>query len=549
MRTAGPGFTGTLGWRSICFAWSGRQPGTIQGKEESDMENPESTRFVDDYAPGGNDVVELTNARFADVAGGGFHDSRVSVLIQNGNICAMPGLDDTGDRPKADVSIDLQGKTVIPGLFNVHCHIQMINPTVFSDLKTVKARKAFHDHQVEKNMSDCLARGITHVRDAFTDDLDANRQLQSRIQAGQLPGPRIHQAVVVGARGGYLSPEFRGMKKILLNALGLGTMDYEDKHSGVVAFPKNADDARVRDAVDRAIDERGADLIKVGESLEQSLLNPDPITMSPEQLHAITDQARQRGVQSTIHSVSVDTFRRAVRAGFSSLAHMARDGRLDQEDIDACLTSGCIIEPTLSVGYDMSWRLKNDPFADDPNLETLYAFRNETMTRLAGEFWIPELRECVTAGFERAGRGKYKMLGLIDLSKLLSHFSRLANHGIENTKRLYDAGVIMACGNDGGVQACTPAMVAHELAICRLFLNDAGPAKRFDGAEALRTATLNSARSLGIEDRFGSIQPGKAADLAVIDGDPFEDSSLIGKPVSALFKAGRLVINNCGLEF
>jgi imidazolonepropionase-like amidohydrolase len=91
-------------------------------------------------------------------------------------------------------------------------------------------------------------------------------------------------------------------------------------------------------------------------------------------------------------------------------------------------------------------------------------------------------------------------------------------------------------------------MVAHELAICRLFLNDAGLAKRFDGAEALKTATLNSARSLGIADRFGSIQPGKAADLAVIDGNPFEDSSLIGKPVSALFKAGRLVINNCGLE-
>jgi imidazolonepropionase-like amidohydrolase len=52
---------------------------------------------------------------------------------------------------------------------------------------------------------------------------------------------------------------------------------------------------------------------------------------------------------------------------------------------------------------------------------------------------------------------------------------------------------------------------------------------------------------MGIDNKFGSIQTGKVADLAIVDGDPFEDISVIGKPVDALFMDGRLVINNCGL--
>jgi imidazolonepropionase-like amidohydrolase len=43
--------------------------------------------------------------------------------------------------------------------------------------------------------------------------------------------------------------------------------------------------------------------------------------------------------------------------------------------------------------------------------------------------------------------------------------------------------------------------------------------------EALATVTLDAARILGIEGRVGSLEPGKDADLALFDGDPFEYSS------------------------
>jgi len=70
----------------------------------------------------------------------------------------------------------------------------------------------------------------------------------------------------------------------------------------------------------------------------------------------------------------------------------------------------------------------------------------------------------------------------------------------------------------------------------------------FTAADILRTATIQSARSMGVETQFGSIQPGKIADLVVLEGDPLQDFHLIGKPVQALFMDGNLVINRCGLE-
>ena len=315
-------------------------------------------------------LVALTNARFVDVVNGCFFEQGTRMIVKGGKIVAMPGLEQE-NTIKPDFTFDLLGKTVLPGLFNVHCHIQMINPTLLVDMQTLKAKRRFHTQQVEKSMADCIARGITHVRDAFSDNLRLNSRLKEQIDRGDIPGPRIQQAVMVGPLGGYLIPDLKGARKIFLGLMGVGKINYRDSHSGAIAFSPTADEQTVKDAVNQAIDERGADLIKVGESLEESLLNKNPVTMPMHQLETITDQARKRGVQSTIHSVSIATFRRSVQAGFSSLAHMPRDGQLSQDDIQACLNAGTIIDPTLSVGYDMSWKLQGDAFAEDPNMDTL----------------------------------------------------------------------------------------------------------------------------------------------------------------------------------
>ena len=59
----------------------------------------------------------------------------------------------------------------------------------------------------------------------------------------------------------------------------------------------------------------------------------------------------------------------------------------------------------------------------------------------------------------------------------------------------------------------------------------------FSGVEAIRIGTLNGARYLGIEDRVGTIAPGKQADLVVVEGDPSTRIADVEK-VETVFREG-----------
>jgi imidazolonepropionase-like amidohydrolase len=114
----------------------------------------------------------------------------------------------------------------------------------------------------------------------------------------------------------------------------------------------------------------------------------------------------------------------------------------------------------------------------------------------------------------------------------------LARHG---------AGARLACGNDAGPNNCSAADIRYELGMIDFLLNIEG-SPTLSPADLLRMATIQSARSMGVEARFGSICTGKIADLAVLDGDPLQDYRVVGSPVRALFMDGKLVINRCDLE-
>jgi imidazolonepropionase-like amidohydrolase len=72
-------------------------------------------------------------------------------------------------------------------------------------------------------------------------------------------------------------------------------------------------------------------------------------------------------------------------------------------------------------------------------------------------------------------------------------------------------------------------VLRHEAAVA--MVNGLG----FD--RALRAITLDAARLLGIEERFGSLQTGKEADLVLYDGDPFENTTHVTNTIIG----GRLV--------
>jgi imidazolonepropionase-like amidohydrolase len=466
--------------------------------------------------------------------------------LQGGAIVSMPGLTGEPTAVQADFSIDLQGKTVLPGLFNTHCHLLQFEPTFVPGLSDMRQIKRYKEQQQAKNMAECLAHGITHVRDAWHPDLNENRALKERISKGELPGPRILQAVVVGPTGSYMQEK----PSLALRVLGVPHVDDTSKDSaGAVAFPINATEQQVRAAVDRAIDERGADAIKIGDESYSFLARKSVPVMTIEQLSALTDQARRRGVQSTMHHMTVESFRRGIEAGVSSLAHVPTDAPLTPGDVEALKASGCFIDPTISVWYIFwSWKLAGARSNDHPELNRLTAFRDRTYTfaTIADEYFIPELRPSVMNGYKRCASGKPKMMGITDASGMFAWSEKTAM-AFENFCVLAEHGVPMTTGNDNK-PPCTPAMMGLELLMFDHVLKGMPDRVPFSGADAVKIATLNSARSLGLEQAFGSIESGKTADLVILDGDPLEDFRVIGSQVAALFMDGKLAINNCGLE-
>jgi imidazolonepropionase-like amidohydrolase len=61
--------------------------------------------------------------------------------------------------------------------------------------------------------------------------------------------------------------------------------------------------------------------------------------------------------------------------------------------------------------------------------------------------------------------------------------------------------------------------------------------------EAIVAATSRAAQVLGIGARTGSVEPGKWADLLVVDGDPLADVSILADPrrLVTVFQAGRRI--------
>jgi len=515
------------------------------------MSDYSKTNFVTEHLPGKGAKIELKNGRFFDVINGTYFSHAVSLIIEGGRIKAMPGLPGEPKDMKPDLAIDLKGKTVLPGLFNTHCHMNVMVTTLVPGIRDIRLSKKFSEVQKARTMAECLAHGITNIRDAYSEDLRSSWALREMISAGKIPGPRFLQSVLVGPPNSYLAEKYGLAMRLLGSTIGVSKLDHERHEAGVVEFPINASEQQVRDAVDRAIDERGAEVIKIGEQRESlTNLKPNLTIMTINQLQALADQARRRGVKSMMHHVSVESFRRGIKAGVSSLAHMAVDSHLTKEDVDAFRAAGCVIDPTMSVGYALSWKIEGDPWYNHAEMNQLTEYRDKTytFTTLADEYYIPELRDSVIRSYRKMSSGKFRVLGIINLTRLFRYYAPNISYGVDNFRLLFEQGARMALSNDGGILVCTPAMMDLELNLFDFDLNREAGGKQFNGAEAARIATINSAYSMGLEKEFGSIESGKIADLVIVDGNPLTDLHVIGSRVAALFMDGKLVINNCGLQ-
>ncbi len=152
-----------------------------------------------------------------------------------------------------------------------------------------------------------------------------------------------------------------------------------------------------------------------------------------------------------------------------------------------------------------------------------------TAVRIAEEFGVRLVVEHCTEGYkvapELASRGVMAVLGPV-----ITNRAKVELQGItlENARIMAEAGVTFAIMTD------------HPVVPVQYLPLSAGLAVRGGLTEerALRAITMDAARILGMEDRLGSLEPGKDADIAVFDGHPFDTRS----KVSAVIISGKKVV-------
>ncbi|RLC78634.1 MAG: amidohydrolase [Chloroflexi bacterium] len=115
-------------------------------------------------------------------------------------------------------------------------------------------------------------------------------------------------------------------------------------------------------------------------------------------------------------------------------------------------------------------------------------------------------------------------------------------------RSLLETGALLVFGSDSPVEDFNPFVGIHAAVTRRCADGSPGPEgwypeQRLTVEEAVRAYTLSAARAVGLEDRLGSLSPGKLADLVVLDRDIFEcdPMEIVKTEVEATMIGGRLV--------
>ena len=232
-----------------------------------------------------------------------------------------------------DNIIDLKKKYVMPGLIDMHVHIES-ETNKDSYIKRYQQREADVAFDAQRYAQTTLMAGFTTVRDLG--GTGVNIALRNAINRGVATGPRIFTAgVTIATTGGHGDPT---------NSLSpaLGPIN-DNMLSGVV---DSYDEAK------KAVRQRykeGSDLIKItatGGVLSVAKNGKGPQFMDDE-LRGVIETAHDYGFHVAAHAHGAEGMKRALRAGVTTIEH---GSLLDDECIALFKQKGAYLVPTLTAG-------------------------------------------------------------------------------------------------------------------------------------------------------------------------------------------------------
>jgi imidazolonepropionase-like amidohydrolase len=348
----------------------------------------------------------------------------------------------------------------------------------------------------ERNLESYLYSGVTTVFDTG-EATGAIFKLRDRVDHGEITGPGLY---VVGKT--ITAPDGHPVKMVeSLAPWWIGWF-----LAPRVAYQiDSAESARAAVIANR---DAGADFIKV----VVDTLPGNATLIEEEVLKALVEAAHENDLRVVTHIGSTSDALMAGRAGVDLYVHGVYMDRIPDEDIATIAGFGIPMVPTVVV-FDNAADINQKPF--EP-------------TRLEREVapeWIFE------AYNENLGEPK---VGPV-MTDWLAHLREVRPDWDDNISRLHEAGVTMFTGSDFQPGLFPGPSLHRELD----HLHEAG----LPTADVLRAATINPARFLtGSDDPdFGTVQPGKRADLVLVEGNPLAKLSAVHNIQDVIVGGVRLV--------
>ena len=442
-----------------------------------------------------------------------------TVIVENGRISAILS---AGDLLPSDCEIiNLQGCFLMPGLINLHVHLN-------SDGKPSGRKKTQEDYvrlvklATSGRVAGALARamirgyaktellsGVTTIR-TVGGIADYDGQIRNEIEEGCLLRERAWRAGKFGGTEKISSPlraVRTGMSRIPAGSAapeGLGAaflrgnigtvmpgprilagntgISVPGGHvAGSLAYPASTPEEAVQYV--RKIAAGRPDLIKLmvtGGIMDAAKEGePGVLKMQPEIIEAACKEAHALGLTVAAHTESTEGVVAALRGGVDTIEHGAMP---TDEMMDLFRETGAALVTTISPVLPLA---------------------------------LLEIEKTHVRPMDRYNAG-IVLRGIIECAR-----------------RALAEGIPVGLGTDTGCPYVTHYDMWREL---QYFHNFCGVTRAF----ALHTATLGNAKIAGISSETGSIEPGKAADFLITAGDPLEGLNALRKPHMVVARGVRI---------
>jgi len=413
-----------------------------------------------------------------------------AILIRDGKIAEI--YEGEGPDPKTVKAsvIEASGKTVLPGLIDVHVHLGAPGGFV-ADMSNYQAEPV-----MERHLAAYLYSGVTAVR-SVGDALDTVLKIRATVNSGEKLGAEVFTCgPLFTAPGGHGTEYFKELPENIRQQL----------LAQFTRIPASADEARQQ--VD-ALKQSNVDCIKA--VLESGGGSSVFNRLDVSYLQAVLKQAHADGLPAAVHTGDVRDVTDALAAGTDSIEHGSFRDSIPDALFQQMVNQKTFYDPTLSVG---------EAFRDFAAGKTDLLDRS-LVQQVGPKELLDGTKEFLASKDSEAER------------KRIGEFPSDLKIGTENLKRAYQHGVTLVTGSDGGNRLVIHGpTVQHEV---ELWVQAGIPP-----AVALQAATYNAARLLRAENHIGSIQKGNDADLLLVDGNPLEDISAIERISIVFFKGEHL---------